>query len=68
MNAHASLKPRYASPAAVRRYVAAARDMDLDVAGFEVAPDGTIRILDARMLAAKPTKDLFEELDAAGRL
>lgn len=39
---------RYATIAKVRRYVQLARDLDLDVAGFEVSPDGTIRVLDTR--------------------
>ena len=67
MNAHASFKPRYPGKVALRRAVEAARDCGIDVGGVEVLPDGTIRILDARMTAAKP-KDLFEELSAQGRL
>ena len=43
-----------------------ARDNDLDVAGFAVSPDGTIRGFDARS-AAQPA-DEFERLEAEGIL
>ena len=56
----------YAGKVAVRRAKEAAEAFGLDVAGVELAPDGPIRVLDAR---AMPTPaDLFEKLEAEGGL
>jgi hypothetical protein len=66
MNAYAP-RSSYPGKVAIRHVVEAARASGLDVAGLEVAPDGTIRILEARAMPQQP-KSLFEELDAAGRL
>jgi hypothetical protein len=35
----------YASSATIRKMVALAREMGFDPGGFEVAPDGTVRVL-----------------------
>jgi hypothetical protein len=51
----------------VRRLIDAARKAGLDPAGVEALPDGTVRLLDAR-LAPKQSADLFEELERAGKL
>lgn len=60
-------KAHYAGAVAIKRVIAAARKAELDVAGVEALPDGTIRVLDAR-LAPKPATDLFEEFEAKGKL
>jgi hypothetical protein len=65
MNAHA--KPSYPGKVAIRHAIQAAKANGLDVAGIEVAPDGTIRILEARAMPEKQP-DLFERLEAEGRL
>lgn len=57
----------YPSQAAVERAIRAARAGGLDVGGFEVAPDGTIRILEARAMPKK-AGDLFDQLDRDGKL
>lgn len=57
----------YARKAEVKRYLAAAKESGLDVAGFEVSPDGSIKIIEARA-AGLPVKDEFERLRAEGRL
>lgn len=68
MNAQASIaKPAYPGKVAIRHAIEAARAGGLDVAGVEVAPDGTIRILEARAMPTEPTS-LFDELKAAGKL
>jgi hypothetical protein len=46
MNAPA--KFRYPSTPEIKRIVKAAKACGLDVAGFEVCPDGMIRIIEAR--------------------
>lgn len=53
-------KPHYAGAVAIRHAITSARKVGLDVAGMELLPDGTIRLLDAR-LAPKQTNDLFGE-------
>lgn len=50
----------------ITRLIAAARDAGIDVGGFEVSPDGSIRIMEARMIPQ--AKDAFAEWDAAGKL
>lgn len=39
----------YANKAIIKRVVDAAREAGIDVAGFELHPDGTVRVFDARM-------------------
>lgn len=46
---HHRLKPHYAGAVAIKRSISAARRARLDVAGVELLPDGTIRLLDARL-------------------
>jgi hypothetical protein len=58
VNAPANIKPRYANVTKVRGFVKLARELGIDVAGFEVSPDGTIRIVEAR---AKP--DVMTDYD-----
>jgi hypothetical protein len=55
MNAPARL--RYPRKAEIERAVAAAKACGLDVAGFEVCPDGTIRIMEARATPMTPAND-----------
>jgi hypothetical protein len=63
MNAPASFsKPRYPGKVAIRHAIETARALGLDVAGFEVSPDGTIRILEARTLPQQPMND-FDRLE-----
>ena len=50
-------KPAYPRKAVVERYVATARACGLDVAGFEVSPDGSIRIIEARTMQNAPAND-----------
>lgn len=57
----------YPSQAAIERALRAARAGGLDVGGFEAAPDGTIRVLEARLMP-KADEDLFDQLDREGRL
>ena len=47
-----TIKPRYASKAALARLVNAGRAAGLDVQGVELAPDGTVRLLPAARAAA----------------
>lgn len=71
MNAHTRLeKPRLrpVSDKRIRAAVEAARKADIDVAGFEVSPDGTIRILGPAAFPAAPPKDAWEEAERAGLL
>lgn len=70
MNAPANL-PRqrrspYASTPEIKRLVKAARALDIDVAGFEAFPDGTIRIFRAGAEPGKP--DLFEQMEKQGKI
>lgn len=65
---HAALTPRsYPTDRAIQHVVKAAGKAGIDAAGVEVSPDGTIRVLDAR-LAPRPPADLFEQLEQAGKL
>jgi hypothetical protein len=56
----------YPGKVAIRRVVEAARDLDLDVAAFSVAPDGTITVMEAR--AMPQPEGLFDRLDAEGKI
>lgn len=49
------------------RAVAAAKACGVDVASVEVAPDGTIKVSEARGAVNQPLSD-FDRWDAAGRL
>jgi hypothetical protein len=68
MNAQRSFpKPVYPGKVAIRHAIQAARANGIDVAGFEVLPDGTIRIMDARAVPTQPTS-LFDQLEASGEI
>lgn len=66
MNAPARISA-YPTKPALRRAVEQARELGIDVAGFEVAPGGVIRILDRDAFPALP-KDEFEAWDLSGKL
>jgi hypothetical protein len=53
MGAEASI--RYPTKAAIERAVQAAKACGLDVAGFEIGPNGIIRIMEPRSAQANPT-------------
>lgn len=53
----AQAKIRYPRKAQIERIVAAAKSCGLDVAGFEVSPEGHIRIIEARAMPAIPSND-----------
>lgn len=53
---------RYPRKAEIERAVAAAKACGLDVAGFEVSPNGTIRIMEARAVPLPPAND-FERFE-----
>jgi hypothetical protein len=56
------MKPRYATPAKIKRAMDAARAGGMDVAGVDLGPDGTIRILAPSQIPADPyTKWLSEQ-------
>jgi hypothetical protein len=57
----------YPGKVAIRHLVEAAKAAGLDVAGIEVSPTGTIRIMDARAMPKLPI-DEFERLEAQGIL
>ncbi|MEA3034236.1 MAG: hypothetical protein QOH86_2252 [Sphingomonadales bacterium] len=56
----------YPGKGAIRRVVETARDLNLDVAAFSVAPDGTITVMEAR--AMPQPGGLFDRLEAEGKL
>lgn len=62
-----SPRARYATKAKVAAAVEAARGAGLDVAGIELAPDGTIRVLGSNAFTGKPL-DEFERFERAGLL
>lgn len=51
----------------IKTAVDAAREANVDIAGFEVSPDGTIRILGPQAFPALP-KDEFEKWAQSGAL
>lgn len=60
-------KIKYPGKVVVRNAIEWAREMEIDVAGFEMRPDGTVRVLDARAFPAQPA-DEFEAWERAGKL
>lgn len=52
---------RYPRKAEIERMISAAKACGLDVAGFEVSPDGTIRIMEARAVADMNDFDRFAD-------
>lgn len=65
MNAPARLQ--YPGKVAIKHVVAAAKGAGIDVAGVEVSPDGTIRVVEARAIPQVPPT-LFDQLESAGKL
>lgn len=59
MNAQTSKrdKARYPTQAKIRAAVQVARELGIDVAGFEVSPDGAIRVFEAPPAPATPQTD-----------
>jgi hypothetical protein len=59
MNAQSSKreKARYPHKAKIIAAVQVARELGLDVAGFEVSPDGAIRVFEAPAAPATPQND-----------
>jgi hypothetical protein len=57
----------YPGKMAIRRAVEIARDLNIDVAGFEITAEGTIKIID-RSMVPNPPKDEFEAWERAGKL
>jgi hypothetical protein len=57
MNAQTHRKAQYASATKVKNFVKLARDLGLDVAGFEVTADGAIRVMEARAKPSTPVSD-----------
>ncbi len=57
----------YPGKTAIKRAIEAARAAGLDVAGFDLLPNGTIKVFDRTLSPAQP-KDEFEEWEAAGKL
>jgi hypothetical protein len=60
----------YASKAKVRQYVEVARELGIEVGGFEVTTDGTIRVMAvAAMQPQQPAvRSAYDEWKAADRL
>lgn len=75
MNARSNFPPlprpngsvHHAGTVKIKRLIAAAQKAGVDVAAVELLPDGTIRLLDAR-LAPKPAEDLFEQHEREGKI
>lgn len=67
MGAQSKIKAGYPGKVAVRQAIEWAREFQLDVAGVELKPDGTIRVLDARAFPAAPA-DEFSKWDQEGKL
>ena len=61
----AQARINYPTKALIKRAVDAAREAGLDVAGFEVSADGSIRIMEARALPSLGA-DEFARLEAQG--
>ena len=57
----------YPGKVAIRHVVEAAKACGLDVAGVEVNPDGTIRVVEARAMPSGP-ESLFDQLERQGKI
>jgi hypothetical protein len=55
----------YPGKVAIRHVIDAARACGLDPAGVEVSPDGTIRVLEARV---QQSTSLFDQLEKQGKI
>jgi hypothetical protein len=62
-----SLRRTYPRKIEIERAVAAAKACGVDVASVEVAPDGTIKVSEARGAVSQSLSE-FDRWDAAGRL
>jgi hypothetical protein len=61
VNAPAKFKAHYPTKPKIKLAVETARELGLDVAGFEICPDGTVRVMEARAKPAAVTDfDRFE--------
>jgi len=58
----------YATQAKIKRAVKAAKACGIDVGGYDVRPDGTIRVFDIRTMPAPPPTDEFARLEREGKL
>jgi hypothetical protein len=72
MTADARIKGARAYPGkvAIKHAVQAARELGLDVAGYEITLDGAIRIFEARAVPQPATgpQSLFDQLEAEGKI
>lgn len=59
----AQARIRYPSKSAIARAVEAARALGLDVVGFEVAPNGSIKVIDAKAVPRQAISD-FDRYEA----
>jgi hypothetical protein len=62
-----SNEQRYPRKLEIERVVSAIRASGVDVGGVEVAPDGTIKVTEARSCSSKPQSE-FDRWEAEGRL
>ena len=53
----AARRGHYPTKAVVERMLSVARANGLDVVGFEVSPEGVVRVLDKRAIPAAPAND-----------
>ena len=58
---------RYPRKVEIERVVTAIRASGVDVGEVEVAPDGTIKVIDARSCSPQPQSE-FDQWEASGRL
>lgn len=58
---------RYPRKVDIERVVSAVRASGVDVGEVEVAPDGTIKVVEARGCSTQPESE-FERWEASGRL
>lgn len=72
MTAQAKLKGARAYPGkvAIKHAVQAARELGLDVAGYEITLEGTIRVMEARAIpqTQSGSQSLFDKLEAEGKI
>lgn len=57
----------YPGKVTIRKMIETARECGIDVAGFEVCLDGTIRVMEARAVP-KQSESLYDQLKASGQL
>jgi hypothetical protein len=64
---HPKPKLNYPGDRYIQRSILGARKAGLDVGSVEIAPDGTIRIID-KSISHRDNLDEFEQWEAAGKL